>query len=137
MQRTRKSFYAFIISACMAGYGWIYYALHHASTASGIQVCFIKNVTHLPCPSCGTTRGVLSLIHGNFGEAFFTNPMSILAGLFLLILPFWLMKDLLLKRDSLFLAYKSSEEKLKKNKHLFVFFGLMFMNWMWNIYKGL
>lgn len=37
--------------------------------------CVIKNVSGIPCPSCGMTRSYLHVLHGEFGEAFYDHPL--------------------------------------------------------------
>ncbi|MGB2808563.1 MAG: DUF2752 domain-containing protein [Sedimentisphaerales bacterium] len=46
-----------------------------------VSLCLIKRVTGLPCPTCGLTRGVLSLLSGEPGPAWLYNPLlfSVLA----------------------------------------------------------
>ncbi len=43
--------------------------------------CLIKNVTGIPCPTCGMTRAYKYFLHGDFKEAFYFHP------LFLLVIP--------------------------------------------------
>ena len=46
-----------------------------------VTLCLIKRVTSLPCPTCGFTRGVLSLLSGEPGQWWLYNPLlfSVLA----------------------------------------------------------
>ncbi len=46
-----------------------------------VSLCLIKRVTGLPCPTCGFTRGVLSLLSGRPGQGWLWNPLlfSVLA----------------------------------------------------------
>lgn len=54
----------------------------------GYVVCHFKRFTGRPCPSCGSTRGVVAALHGDFVEAWAWNPlvMSALATLAVLSL---------------------------------------------------
>ena len=48
-----------------------------------VQLCLIKRLTGYPCPTCGSTRGVLSLLHGHIVRAWLYNPLLFSAlGLF-------------------------------------------------------
>lgn len=49
-----------------------------------LRLCLFKQLTHLPCPTCGLTRSVLSLLRGEFGQAWLYNPLlcSIIAFFF-------------------------------------------------------
>jgi hypothetical protein len=40
-----------------------------------VTLCLIKRVTGLPCPTCGFTRGVLSLLSGEPGQGWLYNPL--------------------------------------------------------------
>ena len=46
-----------------------------------VQLCLIKHVTGVPCPTCGFTRGALSLLGGHLVQAWLYNPLlySVLA----------------------------------------------------------
>jgi hypothetical protein len=46
-----------------------------------VTLCLIKRFTGLPCPTCGFTRGVLSLLSGRPGQGWLYNPLlfSVLA----------------------------------------------------------
>lgn len=40
-----------------------------------LPLCQVKHLTGLPCPTCGFTRGMLSLLHGHPIEAWLYNPL--------------------------------------------------------------
>jgi hypothetical protein len=40
-----------------------------------VQLCLIKNLTGVPCPTCGFTRGVLCLLDGHISQAWLYNPL--------------------------------------------------------------
>ncbi len=39
--------------------------------------CIIKKITGFPCPSCGVTRSLMSLVRLDFYESFYYHPLSI------------------------------------------------------------
>jgi hypothetical protein len=43
-----------------------------------IPLCLSRTLG-LPCPTCGTTRSLWHLLHGNFGEAWTANPIGYIA----------------------------------------------------------
>lgn len=54
----------------------------------GMTVCSFKRLTGQPCPTCGSTRGALALLHGHPAQALAFNPLvfgglALLAGLLL------------------------------------------------------
>lgn len=51
-------------------------------------ICGFRNLTGLPCPGCGITRGLSALLHGKWLRAIHFNPLAILALLLLVIM--WL-----------------------------------------------
>lgn len=40
-----------------------------------VDLCLIKRCTGAACPTCGFTRGVLSLLHGQICQAWLYNPL--------------------------------------------------------------
>ena len=40
-----------------------------------VHLCMFKRLTGLACPTCGFTRGMLSLTHGNITQAWLYNPL--------------------------------------------------------------
>ena len=52
---------------------------------SSPSLCIFKNLTGVPCPGCGTTRGFCSIMQGNFKQAyeynkfiFITFPLAVI-----------------------------------------------------------
>lgn len=45
---------------------------------SGPVTCPLRAVTGIPCPVCGTTRGVVALFNSDFAQAWHFNPLSYL-----------------------------------------------------------
>lgn len=124
--------------ACFAGYIWLFYNINTVSnTNSGIEICPFKRVTTLPCPSCGSTRSVIALISGDLQKALSINPLGFLIAAVLLVMPFWLLYDLILRKDTFLKFYKDVERFLRKPKIAFLFVSLVLINWIWNIIKDL
>lgn len=42
-----------------------------------VPPCPLRTVTGIPCPLCGSTRGVIAAVHGDLGRAVTLNPASI------------------------------------------------------------
>lgn len=127
--------YVFLLAACALGYGWIGYHLNYSN--QGLSTCVIKNVTGIPCPSCGSTRSIEALLHGQFVEALFINPAGYIILFVMMFIPIWILLDLLRKNDSMWRAYNALEKVLSK-PWLALLLGFMVLaNWFWNISKGL
>ena len=59
-----------------------------AWTGTELDTCLFHRFTGLPCPTCGTTRGLLALARGAWGVSWRWNPLTMtgfaVAGLLLL-----------------------------------------------------
>jgi len=134
----RNKLYAFLLTACAAGYIWLVLTYHRAfSLALGPGVCLFKRVTGVPCPSCGTTRSVLSILKGDILEGILWNPFGIIIIFILFIFPVWIISDVLSRKDTLFNVYNQTELFLKRKWIAIPAILLVLMNWIWNIVKGL
>lgn len=49
-------------------------------TGRPVSLCLFKRLTHLPCPTCGSSRAVLALLHGRVVQAWLYNPLVVTAG---------------------------------------------------------
>ena len=134
----RNKLYSILLIACVAGYIWLYYSITSNVTENkSVEVCLIKHATNIPCPSCGSTRSIISLTKGNFVEAFDLNPIGYLVAPIMLISPVWIISDVIFKKNSLFKCYQIIENHLKKPKYAIPLILLVIINWFWNITKGL
>ena len=138
MNKSQK-LYLFILTACMVGYIWIGYHVYHTSVDAhaSAEVCIIKHVTHIPCPSCGATRSVLEIMQGEIKNAFLLNPLGIVLFLMMLVFPVWIIIDKIKGKTSFYAFYIKAENTLRKPQFAILFAALILMNWVWNIKKGL
>ena len=134
----RDKLYSILLTACLAGYIWLYYSITtNIAENQSVVVCLIKYATNIPCPSCGSTRSIISLTKGNYVEAYDSNPIGYLIALIMLVAPVWIIADLILKNNSLFKCYQKIENNLKKPKYSIPLIMLVIINWIWNITKEL
>ena len=56
------------VTVAASCFGWLAFGLPWPK-------CWFRQLTGLPCPTCGATRSVLSLVHGNLAEAIGHNPL--------------------------------------------------------------
>lgn len=103
----------------------------------GFTPCVFKNATGIACPSCGNTRSLLLITEGDFIGALQTNPLGYIIAFILGIFPLWLLIDTVLKKQSLYNAYRKFEETLKIKWVAITLIVLLILNWVWNIQKGL
>jgi hypothetical protein len=97
----------------------------------------IKNATGYACPSCGTTRAVQALYKGDLIGSVVFNPFGLIVSFAMLVLPFWVVFDLVTKRQTFYEAYNKMETVLKQKKVAIPLIILVVLNWIWNIYKEL
>jgi hypothetical protein len=66
------------------------------------------------------------------------NPLGALLFIALIVVPIWLLADVLLKRESLLRFYNGMENTLRKHVWISVpLIAIVLVNWFWNIAKGL
>lgn len=135
---TRNKLYAILSTACVAGYGWLTFTYYQqVAHLAEPGICLFKRITSIPCPSCGSTRSVLSLIKGDIAGALYWNPFGILLVSVLLITPFWIFYDLVSRKESLLTMYLNAEQFVGRKWIAIPGIILVIMNWVWNISKGL
>jgi hypothetical protein len=136
---SRKKIYWILGLLTLGSYGWIgYNLLHTENQEASSTICLIKNVTGMPCPSCGITRSVLAILDGNFMQAILINPLGAIAAMLLITVPLWILIDLIRNKTSLLTFYTRSEELIRKQKLIYIpMITLIAINWIWNISKGL
>ncbi len=135
----KKNLYTFLLLFSLAGYIWIAWNVESGAHNKPIaDFCLFKAVTHIPCPSCGTTRSLVFLANGHLKKSFITNPFGMLAAIALFIIPIWLITDIFRGKESFLKYYKLGEKLVIKNKWISVTAVLIvLLNWIWNITKGL
>lgn len=138
MTLDRNKLYSILFIACLAGYIWLYFSItKNITEKKSVEVCLIKHVTNIPCPSCGSTRSVISLTKGDFIGALNSNPIGYLVAIVMLIAPIWIITDTIKKTKTLFDFYIKIEIYLKRPKIAIPLILLVIINWIWNIIKVL
>ena len=138
MTLNRNKLYSILFTACIVGYIWIYFISEKQFTENNsVNACLIKHLTNIPCPSCGSSRSVISLLNGDFIVALNFNPIGYIVALIMLVAPVWIIMDLIKKTNSLFNFYLKTENYLKRLMIAIPLILLVIINWIWNITKGL
>jgi|TARA_B110000259_G_C14015421_1_gene401133 hypothetical protein len=138
MTLNRNKLYSILFTACIVGYIWIYFISEKQFTENNsVNACLIKHLTNIPCPSCGSSRSVISLLNGDFIVALNFNPIGYIVALIMLVAPVWIIMDIIKKTNSLFNFYLKTENYLKRLKIAIPLILLVIINWIWNITKGL
>ncbi|HEY9006732.1 MAG TPA: DUF2752 domain-containing protein [Ohtaekwangia sp.] len=137
MEPNNRKIYWILALLSLAGYSWVgYHVLMHDHAT--VTVCMFKNITGVPCPSCGITRSVLSLLQGDLYHAVMINPLGILAALLLIIVPLWMLTDAITSRVTLVRNFRRAEHMIRTQKIIYIpLLLLMAINWGWNIIKDI
>jgi len=133
---TKNKLYLIVLIACFSGYLYLIFTSNYSENGQ-ISVCMIKNATGYACPSCGTTRAVQALYKGDLMSSVVFNPFGLIVSFAMLVLPFWVVFDLVSKRQTFYEAYNKMETVLKQKKVAIPLIILVVLNWIWNIYKEL
>ena len=129
-----KSHY-WVYPLTIAGYAWLLWSFTTSSNAG--TVCLFKHVTGLACPSCGSTRSILSIIEGDLDAAFMLNPLGFLALLALAAVPIIGIWGALKNRNLIGAVVSWFEAKLRQPTIALPLVALVLCNWVWNMFKGL
>lgn len=112
-------------SALVSGIAW-------AAIGLPIPSCVFHTVTGCPCPTCGATRCLISLLHGHISQAIAWNPLifTILAAAVLLNL--YSLAVLAAKLPRLRLAFTTLDARILRLS----FVLLIAANWSYEIHHG-
>lgn len=135
---TRNKLYIFLSVACAVGIIWLIVVYDHM--ASGFNepgICLFKKLTGMPCPSCGSTRSVLSLFNGDITGALNWNPFGFLIMAALVVAPAWIFFDLITGKSTLYSSFIRVENILKRKWVAVSAVLIVLLNWIWNMYKGI
>lgn len=132
----RNKIYSILFLACLGGLTWVLLSANHLGPED-TSFCLVKNVSGLPCPSCGSTRSVLSLFHGDLAGAFYWNPLGFIITITMITAPLWILLDVIRKQDSLHRFYCKVEDLMRKKSVFIPSILMIAANWVWNIMKWL
>ena len=136
-EKKKRKFYFFATAACVLGFGWLLF-LHYAKNWFGIsdvKICFIRNATGIPCPSCGSSRAVEALIHGDVIASVLFNPFGIIIAAIMVVLPLWLLYDAISKQSGLYAFFEKTNRFLGRRTVIIALIIIVVLNWGWNIFK--
>lgn len=138
MPPNRNRFYLFILLVSLISYLWLALIgqLKPDEVGTKFDLCPIHRFVHIPCPSCGSTRSVLSLMHGDLAGGLYWNPLGFFILAVLVVAPFWLGYDLISKKSTLFQFYLLFENTLRRKWVAIPAIALLLINWAWNVVKG-
>jgi len=127
--------YPLIVLLCLLGFIYLFFNFQH--TENAFEVCILKRITTVPCPSCGTTRAVILLLRGEIIASLLMNPLGIIVALMMVLFPVWICIDVISKRQTFYNFYKKTETVIVKKWPAAILIFLVLINWIWNIYKNI
>jgi hypothetical protein len=132
----KKKLYLVILCFALAGFSWV--ILNHFLFKTNLprwNVCWFRQVTGIPCPSCGTTHSVLSIMKGDFRQALDENILGFPAAMMLLIVPIWILMDIIFKKESFFIFFYWAESILQRKWIAWSALVLLMAYWGLNIFR--
>jgi hypothetical protein len=110
--------------------------LFHMDTSHDAKTyCVIKSSTGIPCPACGTVRGMHLLLHGHFLAGIQRNPLALLATLGAIAASIGLIRDGYTGRHDTLTWLNHSPRLLRRWYVAVLVLGLTLVNWLWNVDK--
>lgn len=134
MRLSRGRLYPLLLFLSAGGYLWLFVS-NDSSRAFGWNGCLIRYFFRVPCPSCGSTRAVHAAFHGEWLAALYYNPLGLLLAVLMVVIPVWIVIDLLRGSSSFLQAYRLMEKKLQCWPYALTGIVVILMNWIWNFQK--
>jgi len=134
---SKKKLYLLLSIACATGYIWLTFTYFNNAPNNGVGICIFKHFTTIPCPSCGSTRSVISLLNGDILGSLLWNPFGLILVAIMVISPIWIFYDIIKHKETLFQSYTRAELFLKRKWVALPAILIVLANWVWNIYKGI
>lgn len=117
MSRRRVLISTFLLLT--AGYLWLLWNLFFPGSSP--TICLSKQILHLPCPGCGSTRACISILKGEICTGTYINPNGLLILISMAIANIGLIIDLLFRKNILIWFYQKTDIFLKKKVFLIPF----------------
>ncbi|SFW16455.1 Protein of unknown function [Prevotellaceae bacterium HUN156] len=134
MSLSRGQLYTFLLLLSACGYLWLF-VNSDSSISTGWNGCWFRYIFHIPCPSCGNTRAVQAAFHGEWLASLYYNPLGILLSALMVVIPIWIIADLLTGSSSFLKTYQITEKKLQSWPYALTGIVAILANWIWNIVK--
>jgi hypothetical protein len=135
---TKTRLYTLVLVFSILGYSWLAYNFSHVNYEnSTITPCLIKNITGIPCPSCGITRSLMLISKGQFLDSLMLNPLGYLLGFMAIIFPIWVIVDLFRKRVGFYKFFQKIEVLLRKKYVAIPAIIFIVLIWIRNIHHHL
>ncbi|MGL5636832.1 MAG: DUF2752 domain-containing protein [Bacteroidales bacterium] len=132
---TQTKVYLLLAGLTVLGYIYIFLASEYVSSEI-FPRCIFQNVTGFPCPSCGSTRAMLELVHGHYLRAFTMNCLCYVQALFLLFSPLLLIFDLIFNTRWVYRIYIWIISQINRRCVAITLISLIAVNWVYLIVEN-
>jgi hypothetical protein len=130
----RKNFYFYTSLFFLTGWCWLIVSTFQIFR--GTTICIFKNVTGIPCPSCGATTGIIHILHGELQAALASNPLAYPLCLAIIYATLCFIADVCLRQNRLYTTYNFLQQKLKQRPAiLYSILIIITLNWVWILIK--
>ncbi len=134
MNLSRRRLYILLLFLSACGYLWLYVS-NSGALPGKWGGCWFRYLFHIPCPSCGNTRAVHAAFQGHWLASLYYNPLGLLLAALVVVVPIWIVIDLLRGSSSFLHAYQTIEQKLQRWTYALPCIVAILLNWLWNIVK--
>jgi len=102
---------------------------------TNVVVCPIRSVTGMPCPACGTTRGLVHLLHGEPWQAVVSNPNVLLVAPAALVLTLSLVVGWLCRKPFAQQIYAQVQQVLSRKRVFAAFVAWELCVWAFLLFR--
>jgi len=102
---------------------------------TNVVVCPIRSVTGMPCPACGTTRGLLHLLHGEAWQAVVSNPNVLIVAPAALVFTFALVGGWLCRKPFTQQIYAQVQRVLSRKRVFAAFVAWELCVWAFLLFR--
>lgn len=131
---SRGRLYSLLLFLSACGYLWLF-VTKDSGSLGGWGGCWFRYLFHIPCPSCGNTRAVHAAFQGDWLASLSYNPLGLLLAALMVVVPVWIVVDLLRGSSSFLHAYQTIEQKLQNWQYALPCIVVVLANWIWNLVK--
>jgi hypothetical protein len=78
---------------------------------------------------------VQAAFHGEWQASLYYNPLGLLLAALMVVVPLWIVADLLRGSSSFLRAYQTTEQKLQRWPYAVTGIVAILINWIWNLVK--
>jgi len=126
----------YIVTSMCCLVTWVYVGLiWNCSLDSPGQSCYFISLFGIPCPVCGGSHAIQSLVHGQWSAAIQYNPLVTILLLLTVLVSLILLYDLLLRKTVWMNTLSRFYALIQNKKVSFTLALILIIHWYFNIIK--